>query len=272
VQAQLADNHHKRVARKTRAAASPLTDKLFDGDGQPMRPSFSYGRGRTMYRYYVSECLLPNGKPNNDGNQSGNRLNAVHIEKQLGTALAPLLPVGAPHDHMFEAIAKAIVYREEVAVSLLVERLAQDKLDEELLLKRAQHEVDGKAARQGAHLVVSISLKPRRRGRRAAVDSVIGPDSEPNPALVALVRTAHAKLRALNASPLAPAAHASMEAPSDAWTRKRLAFGLLAPDIQRGILRGELGAEMDVAYLLAQEIPLDWQTQKALFAPAKSGC
>lgn len=271
VQAQLADNHHKRVARKTRAAASPLTDKLFDGDGQHMRPSFSYGRGRTMYRYYVSECLLPNGKPINDGNQSGIRLNAVHIEKQLATVLAPLLPVGAPHDHVFEAIAKAVVYRGEVTVSLLVERLAQDKMDEELLLKRARHEVDGKAARQGAHLVVSISLKPRRRGRQAAVDGIMGPSSEPNPALVALLRTAHTKLRAVNASPLAPAAHASMEAPSDAWRRKRLAFGLLAPDIQRGILRGELGAAMDVADLLERDIPVDWEEQRALFAQREIG-
>lgn len=39
VQAKLDGNRQKRVTRKTRAAASPLTGKLFDQDGQPMRPS-----------------------------------------------------------------------------------------------------------------------------------------------------------------------------------------------------------------------------------------
>jgi site-specific DNA recombinase len=63
VQDQLAANHHRHRTRKTRAGACPLTGKIVDGEGQPMRPSFSYGRGSVTYRYYVSEGREPSGYP-----------------------------------------------------------------------------------------------------------------------------------------------------------------------------------------------------------------
>lgn len=62
VGARLAGNRQQRLVRKTGAAASPLTGKIFDADGQPMRPTFGHGRGKKISRYYVGETLLPNGQ------------------------------------------------------------------------------------------------------------------------------------------------------------------------------------------------------------------
>ena len=58
VQAQLDANRQQRAARRDRVARAPLTGRIFDADGQPMSPSFSYGRRSKLYRYYVSAPLL----------------------------------------------------------------------------------------------------------------------------------------------------------------------------------------------------------------------
>ena len=57
VQAQLAANRHQRATRRDRVARAPLTGRIFDADGNPMSPSFSYGRRKKHYRYYVSAPL-----------------------------------------------------------------------------------------------------------------------------------------------------------------------------------------------------------------------
>ena len=44
VQARLAANRRQRAARRDRVARAPLTGRIFDADGNPMSPTFSYGR------------------------------------------------------------------------------------------------------------------------------------------------------------------------------------------------------------------------------------
>jgi site-specific DNA recombinase len=265
VQTQLAANHHQRTTRKARAAASPLTGKLFDADGQPMRPSFSYGRGKVMYRYYVSECLLPTATSVSTDNQSGIRLNAANIERQLLQALAPLLPSGAMPDILFEAINKAVVYQTDVHLALHVNTLANDHLDGEMLLKRTQNEVDNRATRVGPYLHLSVPLRPQRRGRQTGRQHIAHQLGAIDAGLAALLRMAHGKLEACDASPLAPARHSQMQAPTHAWIRKRLAFGLLAPDIQKAILQVMPLSTRAASDWIETDIPLDWEEQRALF-------
>ena len=81
VQANLAANRVKRVKRKEKATASPLTGKLFDADNLPMRPTFGHGRGKRIYRYYVSETLLPVGQTAHSHNRkvSASRLRGWNV-------------------------------------------------------------------------------------------------------------------------------------------------------------------------------------------------
>ena len=57
VQDRLDANQQQRAARRDRVARAPLTGRIFDADGRPMSPTFSYGRRKNLYRYYVSAPL-----------------------------------------------------------------------------------------------------------------------------------------------------------------------------------------------------------------------
>ena len=57
VQARLDANTRRRASNREQKANAPLAGRLFDADGRPMSPTFSYGRGGRLYRYYVSAPL-----------------------------------------------------------------------------------------------------------------------------------------------------------------------------------------------------------------------
>lgn len=262
VQAQLAANHHRHTTRKTRAAASPLTGKVFDGDGQPMRNSFSYGRGKIMYRYYVSDCLMPNGQMGNGHNRNGIRLPAQKIEKLLIAELEPLLPEVVDSDRIFEVITKVVAKGNKLRVILEHARFTTDTFCADMLLSRIQQHVDPRAKRDGNTLAFEIAIPAERKGRTMTpgIHRQRGPEAEPD--LANLVRIAHRRLTELDASPQQQDRHSAMRAPVDAWTRQRLAIGLLAPDIQKALLQGTSPGELDAEALLAMDFPLDWNEQR----------
>ena len=57
VQARIDANTRRRASNREQKSNAPLAGRLFDADGQPMSPTFSYGRGGKLYRYYVSAPL-----------------------------------------------------------------------------------------------------------------------------------------------------------------------------------------------------------------------
>jgi site-specific DNA recombinase len=262
VQAQLAANHHRRTTRKTRAAACPLTGRIFDADGQPMRPSFSYGRGRRMYRYYVSECLLPSGRVTNGGNLQGTRLPATQIEKLLVRAITELLPEPQDHDEVFTAITRVVATPTQLEITLDVDRLVSQNFSFDMLLSRVQQQIDTQARFDGDKMTFALDIPAGRRGRTISPGIQRRSDEVGGSDVADLLRTAHRKLGELNASPLELGRHAMMRAPVDAWTRQRLAVGLLAPDIQRALLQGTLPRGIDADALLAINLPLDWNEQR----------
>ena len=202
VQAQLAANHHRHTSRKTRAAACPLTDKIFDTDGQAMRASFSYGRGKQMYRYYVSDCLLPNGKIGNPGNLQGTRLPAERIERLLISRLSLLTPVALAPDAMFDAISTVVAGGTQLRVSIDASRVSTDTFSETMLLARVRDHVDTNAALQDGRLTLVIDIPAAWKGRTIKPD-LNGRSAEAvRASLVELVRTSHRKLAQLGASPL----------------------------------------------------------------------
>jgi site-specific DNA recombinase len=262
VQARLGHNRNSRAARKTRAAACPLTGKLFDADGQPMRPSFGYGRGKKIYRYYVSETLLPNGQIGNTDNLRGTRLSAERVERLILDRLACLLPTGSAPDDVFGMITRMDCHADRLHLQIEVAALADGYGCDDMLVGRAQM-IDPKATIVADQLQLAIDARPTRRGRSVRTRIHLLDNQEQRQVLADLVRTSHRKLGELNASPLHPERHQLMKASGNGWGRDRITIGLLAPDIQKALLQGTAPADLDPDLLLSRNMPLDWAEQRS---------
>jgi site-specific DNA recombinase len=267
VEAKLAGNRHRQVTRKTRAAGCPLTGKLFDSDGHPMRPSFGHGRGKKIYRYYVSETLLPNGKVANCGNMHGDRLSASRVERLILDRLACLLPTGTVPQDLFGMISRVDCLGERLKISVEVAALTDGGRCDDMLMGPAQ-QVDPKAHIADNQLVILIDAKPLRRGKSVRAKAHLLDDADKRQVLADLVRVSHRKLLQLNMSPLKPKQHGAMRVPDNEWTRRRLPIGLLAPDIQKALLQGTAPAGLDPDLLLSPDMPLDWVEQRRFLGMA----
>jgi DNA invertase Pin-like site-specific DNA recombinase len=262
VQEQLVANRHKLVSRRTRAATCPLHTKIFDAEGQPMGTSFGYGRGKKIYRYYVSPSLLPQGKLKaGESTSMGDRVSADRLERLLQDRLASLLRTTSSPNEIFSVIKRVTYSPFKLKVVLDLSVLLAPEACEAKLLARAQ-EVDPTAELENGHLILSLDARPVSRGKTLRSNDHYLDDKEKRLALADLVRTSHRKLKELNASPLFPEAHQHMTAPVNEWTRERIAVGLLAPDIQKALLTGTAPPGLDPEKLLSRDIPLDWEGQR----------
>nr|QQZ51163.1 hypothetical protein JKL49_08550 [Phenylobacterium glaciei] len=87
--AMLDQNHRQHRERPTRAGTSVLTGRIFDASGQPMSPSFGYGRHGGRYRYYISMPLqLGKTKPSDEVIR---RVSAPAVESYLVAQLGRLM-------------------------------------------------------------------------------------------------------------------------------------------------------------------------------------
>ena len=262
VQDRLAANHHKFVQRRARSAACPLHNKIFDAHGQPMRPSFGYGRGKKIYRYYVSDTLLPLGRLKAGSTTPlGDRLSAERTERFLQSQLASLLPPNGPEPEIFGAIKRVTFSATMLTVILDIEVLIEPNACRDTLLGKAQ-QIDPAAKIESDDLVLSLDARPLRRGKSVRSTDCFLDAPEQRRVLAELVRTSHRKLTELNASPLHPEMHEHMCTPINEWTRERIAIGLLAPDIQRALLTGKAPLGLDPEKLLSRDMPLDWEGQR----------
>ena len=267
VESSLAGNRVNRVKRKEKATESPLTGKLFDSDGTPMRPTFGHGRGKRIYRYYVSDTLLPSGRTANSHNLKGARLSASRLERILSNTLLPLLPTGSAAEAVFKAIHRIRVRDKQLRVRLeLSALLGQDEIDDDVL-DRAQH-IDPSASIDSDDLVVTVDGSAVRRGSTLSTPDHILDESERRRLLADLVRKAHGLLDRLNASPLHPDNHIRMTAPVNEWGRQRVSIGLLAPDVQKMLLQGKAPMHITPGLLLSADVPMDWVAQRRMFGLA----
>jgi hypothetical protein len=92
VQARLDANARRHSGRRDRRVArAPLTGRLFDADGQLMSPTFAYGRGGKLYRYYVS-APLEQGERRRAGNDAIRRVSADAFEALLRGVVNRIAP------------------------------------------------------------------------------------------------------------------------------------------------------------------------------------
>ena len=261
VQERLAANHHKFVNRQTRSAACPLHNKILDAQGKPMRPNFGYGRGKKIYRYYVSDTLLPLGRLKAGSTTPlGDRLSAERTERFLQDRLGGLKPDG-PDFEIFEALTRVMFSSNKLTVTLRVAALIEANACEDTLLAKAQ-QIDPAAKIDNDDLLLSLDARPVRRGKSVRSTDSFLDAPEQQRVLAELVRTSHRKLTELNASPLHPEMHEHMSTPINEWTRERIAIGLLAPDIQKALLTGKAPLGLDPEKLLSRDMPLDWEGQR----------
>jgi site-specific DNA recombinase len=261
VQDRLAANHNKFVHRQTRSAACPLHNKIFDAQGKPMRPNFGYGRGKKIYRYYVSDTLLPLGRLKAGSTTAlGDRLSAERTERFLQDRLGSLKPDG-PEFEIFEAIKRVVFSSNKLTITLGVAALIDTNACEDTLIAKAQ-QIDPAAKIDNCDLLLCLDARPVRRGKSVRSTDCFLDAPEQRRVLAELVRTSHRKLTELNASPLHPEMHEHMSTPINEWTRERIAIGLLAPDIQKALLTGKAPLGLDPEKLLSRDMPLDWEGQR----------
>jgi site-specific DNA recombinase len=262
VAAQLQSQRVTRSARKSKAAASPLTGKLFDIAGNPMRPTFSHGRGKRIYRYYVSEALLPVGQVLHTDTASGDRISAIRIERLLAATLSPLLPAGHTHEDIFAAISRIRLQSDHLRIHLARELLiGPDDIAQDILARAT--DIDLGAISTDGNILLSIPNAAVRRGKTLSADQTVLGEAERSQQLLALLRQSHRVLVKLNASPLAPDQHSKMKVPNNAWSKQRMHIALLAPDIQLCILHGKTPSHVTTELLLNANLPLDWEAQRA---------
>ncbi|MBL8554375.1 MAG: recombinase family protein [Phenylobacterium sp.] len=127
VQAMLATHRRERKERPVRAASMPLRGLVFDTDGDPMSPSFTYGRKGKVYRYYVSAPMQQGRSVRSDPNAL-RRVTADEIEGVLERELRRRL--GRPDDaglrDMIGCVTRVDLEAQAVRISVLRAQVSRD--------------------------------------------------------------------------------------------------------------------------------------------------
>lgn len=224
-----------------RVAGALLTGRIFDSEGAAMSPAFSYGRGKRVYRYYVTTALQQGQKAGPDG--AIRRISAPTIEAAVKSALGRLHPTGG-----LDALQQVRLGRAGVALTLPAS----------LRFEIQQRLAEGEELMPGdnpATIVVTVPVRMPRRGPACSV--VMGqPDAAvPDPILIKALRKAHAMVQREHGLPFIAAA------PVSPYDRRLLRLAFLAPDIQRDILAGRQPPRLSLETLMKQDISLDWRRQ-----------
>jgi len=253
VQRKLDDNLSNRRERPLRSDTLRLKGRVFDAAGDPMSPSFGYGRGGKLYRYYVS-APLQQGRSASTG-AALRRVKAETLDEAVRGSVAGCLDrPGADLSELLPRIARVEVTHEALHISL----------DHAGLTSEARRRL----ARTAQSGILTVPIRCKSRGGRVwAPATEAGRRGRKDPALIKSLRKAHriasgVGWRTRGATDIA-------EAPSNAYDRKLCRLAFLAPDIQRAILEGRQPPDLTLDQLLHQPISPCWRTQriKLGFAP-----
>ena len=248
VQAQLDENSRRRKATGKSVANSPLAGRLFDTDGQPMSPTFAYGRRGKLYRYYVSASLQRGVKSDQQDN-TPRRVSASTLEARLLKAMTRLLP--NLQEDPLELVNRIEIHAKHVDLCLPLEHIGKFRenlhIGEQAVPDLAQSDQ------------LRLTLPWRIQTRAGRTDILAGDRNTPQPdtSLIKALRNAHAMLD--QNSRRGPTLQA---APTSPWRRNLVRLAFLAPDIQKIILEGHQPDHLTLAILMKNEIPLLWSDQR----------
>ena len=247
VQARIDANTRRRASKREQKADAPLAGRLFDADGQPMSPTFSYGRGGKLYRYYVS-APLQQGARRDPSDTAIRRISAAPLEANLAAVLRRVI-TGCPDDPI-TLVSRAELHDRTLHCLLPIDRFVTMRER----LERHEHVEPDPADARLARLHLPLV---RRRGQTWVLKGQSS-GHMPDPVLVRALRSAHAMLHYDDAG-----LPALTVAPDTPHRRRLVHLAFLAPDIQRAIIEGRQSAGLTLARLLKGPIPLDWSQQAA---------
>ena len=269
VQRRLAAQRVVRGSRSVRAAGARLTGRITSETGGPFTPSFSYGRGGRIYRYYVAER---SPEPMSRQNRPLHRLPAEQMEAFVQETLARLVgKPGAAWNDLDALLVMIEIKSRETHLILDSQTLcgsehpefAWDRLRERL----AHGEQAVNEPRHPTRLRIRLPMPLLFRGGQSYVQLGGVQSLRPNPELVGGLRKAHAILAAQGIDPAGRHFAVTAQAPAQSYQRKLCLLALLAPDLQRSILEGRSPCNITLQDLLARDAaPLLWREQPAWLA------
>ena len=257
VQQRLDANARRHAERSDgRVTRAPLTGRIFDADGQPMSPSFTYGRRRKHYRYYVSAPLQQGRRRGDDG--AIRRVPGPALEAWLVETVRRIVP--ASSSDPLSLLMRIEVYAGSVNLLLPIYLLAG--LRSRLL--------DGEAVEQDPldplQLRLTLPVRLQFHGGRTKVIGATRNVARPDPALIKALRSAHAMLeRDASGRPVLTTI------PTSPYHRRLARLAFLAPDLQRAILTGRQPPELTLGQLLQAPMPLLWADQARSFGMSLPG-
>ena len=240
--------HHKDANNGNPRA--PLTGRIFDIDGQPMSPSFTYGKRGQTYRYYVSAPLQQgHAQPDDDIIR---RVPGPAFEAMMAAAIRRMLPASS-----IEPLSLPVrieVYKNAVHLLMPVEHLAS-MLDRLEVGEAAEPDTADPAL-----LRLVLPMRLRLRGGRCWIVGGTAPSARRDPVLIKALRSAHAMLKTDAAGlPVLDAA------PPSPYLRRLIRLAFLAPDLQRDILAGRQPPGLTLEQIMHTPMPELWSDQAQMF-------
>jgi DNA invertase Pin-like site-specific DNA recombinase len=249
VQAKLDANVRRHAECTNRVTRAPLTGRIFDGDGQPMSPSFTHGKRGQVYRYYVSAPLLRGRRP--AGDSGIRRVPGPALEAIVSSAIKRLVPPGNAEPLLLPT--RIEIHAASLQVLMPVALLAT---------MRARLEAGETAAPDAAEpnlLRLELPIRMRLRGGRTWIIGAAKLTSRRDPVLIRGLRAAHAMLGT------DPTGHPTLDAaPASSYRRRLVRLAFLAPDLQRAILAGQQPPGLTLESLLYTPMPILWSDQAAM--------
>jgi DNA invertase Pin-like site-specific DNA recombinase len=258
VQVSLDANGSARRERPTRSATMALKGLLFDGEANPMSPTFSHGRSGKVHRYYVS-APLQQGRGATLGPDLVRRLPGAQIEALVRDQLATL--PGSPTDASLQALLVPVVRIEVEAETLRIFLKRSD-------LPRAAQKVCIPVEGHPERLLLEVSVRCRLRGGRSwilpAADQGRTGAARRDLVLIRRLMQAHDLVGAMGwQSKDGSLEGRAIKAPA-AFDRRLCRLAFLAPNIQRAILEGRQPPGLNLETLIHGSIPADWSEQRRL--------
>lgn len=249
-QAKLDGNRRRHQDANQSNPRAPLTGRIVDVDGQPMSPTFTYGKRGQTYRYYVS-APLQQGRPQSD-DDSIRRVPGPAFEAMMAAAIRRVLPASSAEP--LSLPVRIEVLTNAVHLLMPVEYLASMRDRLEVGETADLDTADPKLLR----LVLPMRL--RLRGGRCWIVGGTAPSARRDPVLIKALRSAHAMLKTdaaglpvLDAAPLSP------------YLRRLVRLALLAPDLQRDILAGRQPPGLTLEQIMHTPMPELWSEQAQMF-------
>ena len=251
-----------------------LIGKLKDETGDLLTPTQTVRRG-IRYTYYVSNRLIEGGV-----DPSAWRIPAPAFEATLKSILVAHLRQAAG-SYTLQTVPDALGSGTLVAqVDRLCQRITVQMDLFASLINGATLSRDSIALRlNAAPLAASLAVDAESLSsdllafthqitlRRRGVElRIVAGDCEPAPddVLIRVVAEARTWAKALKSgTPLATLAKTTGR--SEPYIRVRLPLAFLSPKLQAAILEGRQRADLSVACLISQDIPLDWAEQERQF-------